>query len=135
LYPEEFCDDGNNDDGDGCSALCELEDEYGVTWTCEQVIDSSTYDESTGTVTIVGHTNCYDCTTDDSCTSDDETIITETEVTDPSDTDSSGIYLEISVTIPEEDCTANLETAGGTTEILYMCLDKSVSMTSLTGVC
>lgn len=29
LFPEEFCDDGNNVDGDGCSALCVLEDPYG----------------------------------------------------------------------------------------------------------
>jgi cysteine-rich repeat protein len=39
--PEEFCDDGNNVNGDGCSNMCELEDPTkalkGTTWTCKHI--------------------------------------------------------------------------------------------------
>jgi len=47
--PEEFCDDGNNDDGDGCSRMCELEDpsgtlKGGTMWDCTQVFLTLRYE-------------------------------------------------------------------------------------------
>jgi cysteine-rich repeat protein len=49
VNPEEFCDDGNNDDGDGCSRMCELEDptgtlKDGTMWDCTQVFLTLRYE-------------------------------------------------------------------------------------------
>lgn len=131
VYPEEFCDDGNNIDNDGCSALCVLEDPYGTEWTCENIIDSS--ELVNGEVVIIGHTECVDCDTNDSCVSNDETIISQTDIKDPSNTDETGIYLELTVTIPNTngECTDAMATVEETNEVLYMCLDISSSMTSI----
>ena len=53
-----------------------------------------------GEVVITGKTNCVDCTTNDSCVSNDETLITQTTVIDPADTSANGVYIELVVTIP-----------------------------------
>ena len=74
MYPVETCDDGNNIDGDGCDKFCQLEDLYGVTWTCTKEI--LTQNMVGGEVVITGKTTCVDCTTNDSCVSNDETLIT-----------------------------------------------------------
>lgn len=48
VQPEEFCDDGNNNDGDGCSRMCHLEDPTqtldGTTWKCQQMFYDLLYE-------------------------------------------------------------------------------------------
>lgn len=60
-------------------------------------------------------------------------MITQTDIIDPSNTDDNGVYLELTVRIPNEngECTDAMATIEGTNEVLYMCLDASSSMVSV----
>ena len=79
-YPEEFCDDGNDIDGDGCSYMCELEDASdqmcGYTWNCTNVLLGLEREEP------IVRTIC-ESFPGDPCKYENTTIIEVTEIRDP----------------------------------------------------